>query len=365
MLLVSATGDWTKKMLGEEFPAIRNIYRLFGAEQRVAAIQVDAPHNYNRESREAVYGFFAHWMQGKEEMDPIKERAGVAPLTDLLVFYGRARPAGELTEEQLSASLIEMAKKQLDMAEPSDVASLEKYREIFGAALKFSLMAEYPDPANVLSSNPETTNPDKVLKEELTISRKEWDDRVPITVYKASSSRAPKSVIISVSADNSSSSSNEELAQQIAKAGHTFISVQCFSGGRKIPSEIKFFTTYNRTDDANRVQDILTAIAYAKRRFGNAKIRLVGHGEAGLWALLARALAPKIDRCAIDAAEFDTESDAEFIKRLAIPGLRRAGDITTAVAIAPLTALSIFNRGSKFHTEKIEALYHKFGRAED
>src|SRR5262249_3969893 len=162
---------------------------------------------------------------------------------------------------------------------------------------------------------------------ELIISRKGWDDRVPITIYKAGSSRSAKSVILSVSPENSSDTSTCDLAQQIVKAGHIFVSVQCFSGGRKIPDEIKFFTTYNRTDDANRVQDILTALAYAKNRFGNAQIRLAAHGQAGLWALLARGLAPKIDRCAIDAAEFDTESDAEFVKRLAIPGIRRAGDI--------------------------------------
>jgi hypothetical protein len=82
-------------------------------------------------------------------------------------------------------------------------------------------------------------------------------------------------------------------------------------------------------------------------------------------ALLARGLAPAIDRMVIDAAQFDSSSDEAFIKSMAIPGIRRAGDFTTAVTIAPLTPLLIYNTGNKFNTEKIEALYKAFGKAED
>ncbi|MGH9798754.1 MAG: alpha/beta hydrolase family protein, partial [Blastocatellia bacterium] len=42
MMLVSATGDWTKNMLTSEHPAVRSIYRLFGAEDKLTAIRIDA-----------------------------------------------------------------------------------------------------------------------------------------------------------------------------------------------------------------------------------------------------------------------------------------------------------------------------------
>ena len=54
LLMVSATGDWTANTPRIEFPAVRAIYRLYGAEERVATVQVDAPHNYNRRSREVM-----------------------------------------------------------------------------------------------------------------------------------------------------------------------------------------------------------------------------------------------------------------------------------------------------------------------
>ena len=59
MLLVSATGDWTHNVPKEEYPAIRKIYDLYGKGDQVEVIQIDAPHNFNKLSREAVYRFFA------------------------------------------------------------------------------------------------------------------------------------------------------------------------------------------------------------------------------------------------------------------------------------------------------------------
>jgi len=62
LLLVSATGDWTKNTMEEEYPAARAIYALLGAEPRISAVCYKADHNYNRASREAVYAFFGKWL---------------------------------------------------------------------------------------------------------------------------------------------------------------------------------------------------------------------------------------------------------------------------------------------------------------
>jgi hypothetical protein len=166
-------------------------------------------------------------------------------------------------------------------------------------------------------------------------------------------------------ASNVESPQTQSLIETLNRAGHDVVLVRCFPGERQIPDKIKFFTTYNRTDAANRAQDILTAISYLKSRNPNARLSVVGLGEGGLWALLARGLAPAIDRMVIDAAQFDASSDDAFIKSLAIPGIRRAGDFTTAVTIAPLTPLLVHNTGNKFDTKKIEAVYRALGKAEN
>ena len=63
LLMVSATGDWTTNTLEREYPAVRAIYALQGAADRVHAVRFEAPHNYNQASREAVYAWMARWLQ--------------------------------------------------------------------------------------------------------------------------------------------------------------------------------------------------------------------------------------------------------------------------------------------------------------
>ena len=89
MLLVSATGDWTVNTPTVEYPAIKEIYRLFGAEDRLEWAQVDAGHNYNRESREAVYKFFGRNLLGtKGAADLAEQPVEVETTEDLLVLAG-------------------------------------------------------------------------------------------------------------------------------------------------------------------------------------------------------------------------------------------------------------------------------------
>ena len=59
MLVVSATGDWTRNVPREEFPAIKKIYDLYGKGDQVEVVQIDEVHNFNQLSRQAVYSFFA------------------------------------------------------------------------------------------------------------------------------------------------------------------------------------------------------------------------------------------------------------------------------------------------------------------
>jgi dienelactone hydrolase len=373
MLMVSATGDWTKDTLTVEYPDIRSIYRFLGAEDKVQAVQMNAPHNYNRESREAVYGWFAHWLLGRAETTPIKERpGGVASLSEQLVFFGLPRPTNELNEAQLTESLIQMARRQLEEARPRDAAGLERFREQFGTALKYSLMAEYPKPEEIIASAPEVHKTAKVIEERFVISRRGRSDRVQVTVLKPTRARASEAFVLVVDPALSLTrltnvpESRDPVAQLIA-AGHTVASVVLPPNleETKPPGDIKFFTTYNRTYEANRIQDILTALAYLNGRKGSASISVIGLDRAGLWALLARGLAPRIDRMVVDAAGFDNTSDDAFLKSLAIPGLRRAGDFFTAAAIAPLTPLLIHNTGGRFRTDGIAEVYKTFGRSAD
>ena len=95
----------------------RRIYALFNAEDHLYSVQFQAPHNYNKDSREAMYSWMARWLQHAPADVHVNERP-FAPerLSDLLVFEGRSLPEGALSAEQVTGQWIEMAGRQLNEA---------------------------------------------------------------------------------------------------------------------------------------------------------------------------------------------------------------------------------------------------------
>lgn len=372
MLMVSATGDWTRNTLEVEYPSIRSVYRLFDEEQRLSAIRVDAPHNYNQQSREAVYGWFAHFLLDNPQRAPLREKStGVASLPELLVFYGRSRPADELDEERLLDSLIARAQSQLNEATPKDAASLDRFRQTFGETLRYSLLAEYPAPAEIIVADAgRYVRPSfgSLRVENLVLSRRGRGDRVEVTLLPPAGGGTPRgAILIAVPPKQSAQTmaDSQQLVSRLVGKGYLLLYLTSFSSELRPRNDFKFFSTYNRTDEANRIQDMLTAIAYLHQRIADGPMGLVGVGRAGVLALLARALAPRLNGVVIDADGFDSSNDDEFIKSLPIPGIRRAGDFATAVRIAPFTPLLIHNAGTRFRTEEISEAFRLFGRASD
>jgi hypothetical protein len=140
--------------------------------------------------------------------------------------------------------------------------------------------------------------------------------------------------------------------------------IDCFltgeaAGERK--RDVSFFTTYNRTDVAEQVQDILTAVAYLRSRSEGRAVNLVGVGEAGLWCLLAAGLSNGIARVAVDAGRFDSSSDARFVTRLFVPHLRAAGDFVTAAALIAPAPLFIHSTSGRFASAGIRRMYAAAG----
>src|SRR6266851_848898 len=88
------------------------------------------------------------------------------------------------------------------------------------------------------------------------------------------------------------------------------------------------FLTFNRSDDANRVQDILTALAYLKQE-GAQNLRVVGIGKAAIWGLFAAAVAP-VPVTADGNLNGFAGTDQEFIDQFFVPGIQRAGGLEAA-----------------------------------
>jgi hypothetical protein len=148
LILVSNGGDWTVETPKEVFPGIQSIYRLYGAENNVTNVHFPTfIHNYNKESREAVYQFF------NNNPAPVSEPAFRVDFPhELLALHGRARPANAITGlDQLVENHIRDARGMTERLQPRDGATLATARAAFAERLTFSLLALPPKPAELLS----------------------------------------------------------------------------------------------------------------------------------------------------------------------------------------------------------------------
>ena len=91
------------------------------------------------------------------------------------------------------------------------------------------------------------------------------------------------------------------------------------------------FLTFNVSVEAARVQDILTAIAYAKR--DNRAVELYARGDAALWATFAAAVIDvPVSRHLTDIPEVNSNSD--YVRHFNVPGILRAGGLPVAKLLA-------------------------------
>jgi hypothetical protein len=81
--------------------------------------------------------------------------------------------------------------------------------------------------------------------------------------------------------------------------------------------------TFNRTDDANGVREILTALAFLSPRKPGT-VELYGTGEASISCLFAAAFA-HVDLALHTNTGWFRGAEADYLYSFSVPGIERAG----------------------------------------
>jgi dienelactone hydrolase len=298
MLLVSATGDWTRNVPREEYPAIRSIYALYKQPDNLSVVQFQAPHNFNQRSREAVYGFFARQLLGADAAQPVWERTvEEEPLRDMLVWQGRSLPANALTQAQLFDQWKRAGRMR--MAALDRPARREAMLEVFHA--------EWPREVN-----------DERAGDRIALGRPGRGDRVPGIWLPGAG--APT---LAIHPDGADAARRDPRVAELISAGKAVLLIDAFQTGSAVASrdlDKQFILTFNPSDDANRVQDILTALRFLDAQHAGAPA-LLAMGKAGAWARYAKAMAPIDVSLTADAGSCPS-TDGDFINELFVPGVQ-------------------------------------------
>lgn len=310
MLLVSSTRDWTRHTPVEEFPAIRRIYELYGLSRNVQNAHIDAEHNYNRQSREAVYRFLAEKVQlGLASSELVDKGFQLPREEDLLAFPKTEQPrdmagyAGVFQEWKTAA-----ASQTRGNADPAALRD----------ALRYALSADWP------SQFESTIDGHRVV-----VSRIGKGDRV--TGYWVPGKGAP---VLVVHPGGVAPALRTKLVEQVMRSGRPVLLIDPFvSNGIRVQKQRfdQYFLSYNRTDHADRVQDILTAVAFLQAQ-SRGMPELIGLGEAGIWCVFAAAIAPIALDVVADLNGF-SGSDQDFRDHFFVPGIQRAGGLSAALRL--------------------------------
>lgn len=375
LLLVSVTGDWTVNTPSVEYPAIRTIYRLFDAEEKIHTVQFDAGHNYNKDAREAVYAWFGRWLLGSTDPAHLREQPfEVESEEQMRVFHG-TKPPSDLDEDGFTRMLIDRSKSQLDALTPTNAEEFGRFRELMRPALQHTLAAEIPETSDLTVQEMGITCGDTFTVERALIGRQGAGDRIPALMFLPNSEGARSTGVLLVHSAGKAAFVDMEkglpgpLLRGLLEQGRTVLTIDPFLTGEfhapfgrtDRERDIRYFTTFNRTDPALRVQDILTGLAYLKSRPEASGMYLVGLGTAGLWALLACGLTDEIERTAVDLTGFHETDDHAWLRDLPVPGLRHAGGLRTAAILTAPAPLFLHNTVGHFRSAEIAAAYRATG----
>ena len=380
LLLVAATGDWTKDNPTLEGPAIRKVYARHGVPERFACFQYKAGHNYNKDSRETVYAWFVRQLQGEPGKDgrpavvvrpesgaeTIPEPAFTVEKREDIAVFGpdHPLPAGAVDAAGLAKLLKERIRGQLEGLRPKDAQGLAKFREGMLPALRYTLSTRWPAKSEVQVAAAERKGAFRVSTPHASaLLQTNFLEEPDVLKSK------PTVVVLVVPSGWDDSQIRKGLLE--SKGPWATMpppgSAAGFrpAGGNK-EQLAQYKTTYFPSALSVQVDGILGTLVLLTGRDEKPAIHLVGLGEAGLAVLLARALVlpdVKIEKTIVDVMGLDDADEASWAGDRAQPGILRFGGLRTAgILAAGPGELVIHNTQGKFDAVWIRDAFRATGR---
>ena len=159
--------------------------------------------------------------------------------------------------------------------------------------------------------------------ERIVLGRPSKGDRIPGIWINGT---RPAALV--VHPDGAEAARKDPAVARLVQAGRAVLLIDAFQTASAVAPRdlsVKMFLTFNKTDDAERVQDIATALAWLKQ----PKTQLIGLGKAAVWTTFAAAVSPVSVDLQADLPTFHG-TDEEFARDFFVPGIQRAGGLRAA-----------------------------------
>jgi hypothetical protein len=291
------------------------------------------------------------------QMEPVTERPfEPMPPAQLSVFDAdHPRPGDFLNAKDLRAKMSAASDRQIQALKPTDGKSLKEYHRVIGTALRVMVGGGLPDAAEVVGTPVgDSETRDGITLRRFLLNRKDLKEQVPAVGIKGEAFDGTVVVWVHPRGKQSLWKDGKLVpeAQQILDQKAAILAFDAFGTGELRPEKMPavdsvfagFTFGYNRPLLAQRVHDILTAVAFVHGHDLTKKVHLVGWQEAGPWVLLARGLcADNVARTAADACGLRFEAIRKMDDPMLLPGAVKYGELEALAGLAAPGELAINN----------------------
>jgi hypothetical protein len=300
------------------------------------------------------------------------------PPGELSVYDAKhPQPKDAAEPAKLKALLTAAQEKQLQALKPTDKASLTKFQKVEFGALRAMMADQLPAGSDVeVVGKEEVVDKGGVTTRAMVFSRKGHGERVKGLVVHTNDFDGRG--VLWVHPDGVASLWNGDklvpAAQALVDKGVGILAIDTFrtgDGKDRPTTNMKvgslayagYFYGYNRALVAERVHDILTAVAWAKAHDKVTKIHLVGFDRAGPWVVLARGLCgDAVERTAADLNGFDFAAVKDFDDEMMLPGARKYGGLLALAGTIAPHQLYVHNAKGAGSAEFLQAAYQAAGQ---
>ncbi len=384
---MTAANDWTNEIEQKGLPELKRLYATVGAPDNVMAkALVHFPHNFNYVSRAVMYSWMnKHLGLGLEQ--PIVEDDYVPLSREEMSVWNEQHPApaerGEEHERALVRWMTDDARAQLDALRPRDVASAAEYRRVVGGAWDVMLGRKLPGDGEVRAKTVAEDDRGPYTERNLLIEYLPGDEQIPAVALLPAG--WDETVIVWADPAGKQALFDAEgrpiaAARRLLDAGAAVLAVdllgqgeftddgapvgrQPFHGEQRNWHLFAGYTFgYNHPMFAQRVHDLLSAVAFARSEaFGAKRVMLLGVNGAGRWVAGACAQAgDAVEKAALDTTGFRFAPLVEFDHPDFLPGAVKYGDLPGLIALAAPVPLRLAGEGNTV-PEPIAAAYTAIG----
>jgi cephalosporin-C deacetylase-like acetyl esterase len=351
------------------FEEVKHVFEAADAGVHAGYFEYDDPHGWSKPRREAAYRWLTKWLQGKDD-------AGIEPPiepepAEKLNVTATGQVSTSLGGETVRSLNRKAAESLFPKRRAAAITDSKKLAEVIARTIQLP-------PKRGAVTAPGSAKTDGTGPERLLIET-EAGIHVPVLLYTPTAQGRRPAVLYVNSAGKSA---DPAAVDTLVSAGNVVLAFDPRGWGESAPvmrsggysadwQLAQRALLINRPLPGMQVYDVLRVFDYAAGhpRVDAAKISVVGTGNAGVVAMLAAALEPRISSVTSDGAlsSYMTLVRADTHSRLiglVVPGMLREfdlQDVATAVAPRPLTILSA--RDASGNPMDVTAAKAEYGRA--